>query len=50
MVPERLVANCEESRERMVWLEQLPTAVHEQERLRSLTLGTPFDGPGVSPS
>ena len=29
---ERLVANCEESPERMVWLEQLPTAVHELER------------------
>lgn len=50
MVPERLVANCEESPERMVWLEQLPTAVHELERLWSLTLGTPFDGPDVSPS
>jgi hypothetical protein len=50
MVPERLVANCEESPERMVWLEQLPTAVHELERLRSLTRGTPFGGPDVSPS
>ena len=37
MVPERLVANCEVA---MVWLEQLPTAVRELERLWPLTLST----------
>ena len=46
----RLVSNWEESPERMVWLvEQLPTAVHELERLWSLTLGTPFDGSRCEP-
>jgi streptomycin 6-kinase len=48
IVPQRLVANCQKTPERMAWLAQLPNIVHDLEERWSLALGTPFDGQDVS--
>src|SRR5262245_40332970 len=47
-VPERVVANCARSPERLAWLSRLPHVVEELRRRWSLTIGVSFDGAEVS--
>ena len=48
MIPARLSASCEQTRERADWLTRLPAAVGELRERWSLTIGEPFDSDEVS--
>ena len=48
VIPERLVATCRKTPERLAWIGQLPNAIREVQDRWSLSLGVPFDGDEVS--
>jgi len=48
IIPARLSASCEQTRERTDWLARLPAAVAELRERWSLTIGAPFDTDEVS--
>ena len=48
IIPQRLMATCEQTSERSAWLARLPAVVASLERRWSLELGVPFDGDEVS--
>jgi streptomycin 6-kinase len=48
LVPEQLIATCNQAPERRAWLDQLPRAISELQDRWALSLGAPFDGSEVS--
>jgi streptomycin 6-kinase len=47
-IPCRLAESCRKTPERATWLAQLPSTIYDLEERWSLTIGSPFDGEGVS--
>ena len=48
IVPEQLIATCNQAPERRAWLEQLPRTIRELQERWALSLDAPFEGSEVS--
>ena len=48
IIPQRLVASCQEAPERRAWLARLPDTIRQLQERWSLSLAAPFDGNEVS--